>query len=426
MNQPLLVNNFEIKKASVKLHSGKKFSIDRGSILSFEYSEGILQKYITVTMKIVDTTSSLSQGMIGLEQIELVVEDKTNNVKYEFTGGSANGPLYVYEIHDKEVVDTGKIFVLELCRLDAINNHLKRVSKQYKSVKSDALLGDVINGELGSKKPTNVTGSMNTLTFVPPNSKPYEVLVWARNKYIGKSSKSTKSGGSDVSAGYFFFEDYDKYNFVSIDSLAEQTTEVARFTTGTTQGGVDEVSSFKNPKFVRNLDLIENFDKGFYSGKVDFLDLVNMEVYTAEYNIADNYKKWQKLGKQDDLPDLYKKVLSKSPTRNMTISYNDDLFLESGNQDKTKNKMYMKETIVQSVSRFGVFTSQVLVGQVYGNLSLRAGNVVYIEFTDADGKIDKTYSGKYVISSIRHIYSGAYPEATLKTNLTLVRDSFGA
>ena len=47
-------------------------------------------------------------------------------------------------------------------------------------------------------------------------------------------------------------------------------------------------------------------------------------------------------------------------------------------------------------------------------------------YTDADGKMDKTYSGKYVISSIRHIYSGVYPEATLKTNLTLVRDSFGA
>jgi hypothetical protein len=425
MTQPLSIKNFEIKRASVKLHNGQKFDIDNASILGFEYAEGILQKYITVTLKIADTTSMLSQGMIGLEQVELVVRDVLNDVKLEFTGGSTNGPLYVYEIHDKMLLDTGKTFVLELCRLDAINNHLTKISKKYESQKSGALVGDVL-GSLGSKKPQNVTASMNTLTFVPPNSKPYEVLVWARNKYVGNSSKGTKSGGGFVSAGYLFYEDYDQYNFVSIDSLAEQRKEAARYSTGTDLGGTDKIFKLENPQFVKNLDLIQNFDKGFYSGQVDFLDLVNLEVYTGDYNISDNYSKWSKLGSQDDLPDLYKKVLSKSPTRIMTIPYNDDLFLESGNQDKTKNKMYMKETIVQSVSRFGVFTSQVLKASCLGNMTLRAGNMIIIEFVDPDGKQDKTYSGRYVISDIRHIYSGSYPEAKLKTNLTLVRDSFGA
>ena len=422
---PLLINNFELQYVKIALHNGKTVGLDVKSVMALEYSEGMMQKYVTVTMKIVDTTNTISQALYGLEKVEFVMKDLINDVKYEFTNASANGPLYIYEVHDKQIIDTAKVFVIELCSYDGIVNNTNRIGKKYTAIESSALAGDVLAQFIKTKKPLNSTKSVNKLTFIPPNAKPYDVLVWARNKYIANDQKSTKSGGKYHSAGYFFYEDYNQYNFVSIDSLAASKKPRATYTTGTGLSGVDEYFRMNNPKFETNLNLMRNFDKGFYSGKIEFFDIVNCEVEGAPYSITDSYSKWNKLGGQDDLPKIYKDVLSKSPTRIMAVSYNDDLFLES-NKESTKNRMYFKETIAQSVSRFGVFTSQILNASVYGNLVLNVGDIINIEMMDSDLKKDKTFSGKYILFGLRHIFSRGTPEGEFRTNMILVRDSFGA
>jgi hypothetical protein len=71
----------------------------------------------------------------------------------------------------------------------------------------------------------------------------------------------------------------------------------------------------------------------------------------------------------------------------------------------------------------GVFSNTILTANVYGNMAINAGEVINIEFSSADGKVDKTYSGRYVIFDLTHIFSKS--EDKLTTKLTLVRDSFG-
>jgi hypothetical protein len=424
MSNPLLVNNFTVNKLSVTLNNGKKVNVDSASIANVEYVESLMSKYLTVTVKLIDTTSMFSQALYGMEQVELVVTDNVNKVVYEFTKGSNNGPLYVYEIHDKEVIDKQKVFTLEMCRGDAIDNYSLRVTRAFKSVSATKLCNDVLAGVLKSKKTIKVDDSINKLSFVPPNSKPYDVLTWARNKYIGKDQKDQKTGGSYLSAGYFFYEDYYNYNFVSIDSLSKQSRVSYKFVTSNGTNSADEIYRLTSIK-ANGLNLFENFEKGFYSGRIDFFDIVNCEVIRKDYNIKDQYDKWNKLGNQDNLPKVYRDVLSKSSTRLMSVVYNDDLFLES---DKliTKNRIAFEQIVSQSITRYGTFTSQVVTATAYGNLGLQVGNLVTIDFIDPDIKKDTTYSGKYIIFGIHHIFTKRGGEGKLQTKLTLVRDSFGA
>ena len=141
---------------------------------------------------------------------------------------------------------------------------------------------------------------------------------------------------------------------------------------------------------------------------------------TYRYNIKDNYAKWEKVAAQKDLPVLYKEALSDVSTRTMTVAYTKDLFLGS-DEDNTNDKLMFLETVGQAVSRFGVFTSQVLTASCMSNLELRAGNIISIEIYGADGEVDKNQSGRYILFELRHIGTGA----NMRTNLTLVRDSFG-
>ena len=425
IKDPLQVENFEIKEAWITPHTSKakRVAIDTSAIKQFEYTEGLMQKFIQVTLQIEDTTSSLFESIYGMEKIELIVEDKFSDVSLEFTESSANGPLFIYEVHSKEVTDTIKRFVLELCREDAMNNAVTRIGKKYTSISAQELVKDVIEKELKSKKPIaleNISDSYNKITFIPPNSKPYEVLVWTRNKFISVDQKSTKTGGANCSAGYFFWEGYDTYNFQSFDSLAQQKQKAAAYSTGDGSGGMDEAFRLQGINFPKTLNIMENFDQGFYSGEIDFFDITDCEVDTYRYNIKDNYAKWEKVAAQKDLPVLYKEALSDVSTRTMTVAYTKDLFLGS-NEDNTNDKLMFLETVGQAVSRFGVFTSQVLTASCMSNLELRVGNIISIEIYGADGEVDKNQSGRYILFELRHIGTGA----NMRTNLTLVRDSFG-
>ena len=136
ISDPLQTDSFEIESAFIHPHEGQKdtVAIDADAIKQFEYSEGLMQKYITVTLEIEDSTASLFDSIYGMEEIELIVFDKFSDMRLEFTRESANGSLYIYEIHSKEVLDTVKTFVIELCREDALNNAVTRIGKKYTSV----------------------------------------------------------------------------------------------------------------------------------------------------------------------------------------------------------------------------------------------------------------------------------------------------
>ena len=154
ISDPLQTESFEIESAFIHPHEGKieKVAIDAGAIKQFEYSEGLMQKYITVTLEIEDSTASLFESIYGMEEIELVVFDKFSDMRLEFTRKSANGSLFIYEIHSKEVNDTVKTFVVELCREDALNNAVTRIGKKYTSVSAMELVKDVIEKELKYKE----------------------------------------------------------------------------------------------------------------------------------------------------------------------------------------------------------------------------------------------------------------------------------
>lgn len=430
MAGPLLQENFRLESVAVKRADPNNPNnkiltyLDKSSVIQFEYREGLVDKFLKVTLQIADSNNSLSDQLVGMEEFQLVFNDLAHNVKYEFTEDSTNGPLYVFQIHDKIIADTTKILVLELCRVDAIKAMQERVCKKYTSVKAVKLVDDILKKVLGTKKQCNVTESSNGLTFIPPQSRPYDVLVWCRNKYIGTDQKTVASGGEYTSAGYFFWETYSSYNFKSVDSIAGQTTEKQIYTTGSGVGGEDEYYKIRDPSFPKTVDMMTDFNRGFYSGKIEFFDTVSCEIIEKDYTLKDNFPKWTKVGKNSTLPSLYSDVLNQKPTRTLALSYNDDLFLEPGSEVNTNSKMLFKETVTQSVQRMGVFTSQIMQGRVYGNMGLNAGDIVSVEFLDADGRVDRNYSGRYVIFDLLHIYSSG-SEVKLKTDLTLVRDSFG-
>ena len=78
ISDPLQTDSFEIESAFIHPHEGQKdkVAIDADAIKQFEYSEGLMQKYITVTLEIEDSTASLFESIFGMEEIEAIEEEE--------------------------------------------------------------------------------------------------------------------------------------------------------------------------------------------------------------------------------------------------------------------------------------------------------------------------------------------------------------
>jgi hypothetical protein len=81
----------------------------------------------------------------------------------------------------------------------------------------------------------------------------------------------------------------------------------------------------------------------------------------------------------------------------------------------------------QSVSRYNLLFSQTLNITVPLNLTLTVGDVITVEFgqitkeEDKKGLKDKSKSGKYIVSKLKHVFG----DNKGLTGLELVRDSYG-
>ncbi|BCU94423.1 MAG: hypothetical protein CM15mV5_0780 [uncultured marine virus] len=50
----------------------RKVAIDADAIKQFEYSEGLMQKYVTVTLQIEDSTASLFESILVWKRLKLL------------------------------------------------------------------------------------------------------------------------------------------------------------------------------------------------------------------------------------------------------------------------------------------------------------------------------------------------------------------
>lgn len=443
MTEPFINTNFAIGSLTVTLNTGGSIAVSPQQIGQLEYREGLLAKFISVTLVIGDTTSGLTDLLQGMEKFELEFSDTLREITYEFTEGSDNGPLYAYVVHNKKVVDNIKTVVVELCRKDAIVSMQKRVCKKYKEIDAETLVGDIIKNELKSTKPIAATPSSNKITFIPPNSRPLDVLVWIRNKYFGDPKR-----GKYTSAGYLFYENYNQYHFRSIDDIAGVSGSSAEYTVATTPGGVQEIQTLQQVEFTKSIDMISNFDRGFYSGQIEFFDINNCTVTTKQYSLSEYYPTWTKISGNDELTTINAPALKKDlntnvdittnnlgdnqpavelpyGTRNMFVTYSSDLFAFSdGEENVVDDPGGFVNSVSQSVSRLGLFYNQVLTATAtVGNMGINVGNAVVVNFVSSEGEVDQSYSGRYIVSDLIHLYKKG--EEKYKTYFTLVRDSFG-
>ena len=258
--------------------------------------------------------------------------------------------------------------------------------------------------------------------------KPFTLMTWLASKSVPASASK-----EDSTAGYFFFETQKGFRFKSIDQLIDQEPFQEKYVY--TPGVIDYKGKGNDFKILeystsKNQNLLENLERGAYCSHRKYLNPLTFE-YTPTpqtvFKLEDYSGKIKNLGGDIDvtLPSLNDKdnrTLASVPSRYITgildIGTLENDVSTDENADPTKIHS-------QSMMRYNILFTQLLVMTIPLNTNLVAGDVIDCVFPRLDGEqrkeIDRHQSGLYMIKEVVHYFdaTGSY------TKLKLVRDTFG-
>ena len=350
----------------------------RGGVVTFSYFENLFSPMITSQVLVANTGNTVSgeKGEIqsiynglplrGGEIVNIKIQSNSeNNIPLEFSQNNGN-ELYVASITNV-LIDAGReAFTLNLVSREAITNETSRVGKKFPSSQSISdSVKDIVKEYLLSEKDVFVDKTENPYGFIGNLKKPFTILTWLASKSV-----PANVAGQSSTAGYFFFETKEGFNFKSIDSLIA-TEPVSKEYTYTPKviDGDDPNKDFKILEFAtnRNQNLVENLERGAYCTYRMYYNPVDSTFTSPQQGIfkLSNYvDKVENLGSDFtiDLPpvDGKGKTIGDIPSRFMT-GVLDFGTIEKKDKNSLKKNSDPMEYQSQSMMRYNILFTQQLV-----------------------------------------------------------------
>ncbi len=439
---------FVYKSVRISMLQGKyagKKPLEIGELVfGFTYYEDITKPFISANLNINDSGSNLigsgSGPITGGELVEIDVEGPDNK-DYSYT-------FKVYRVGDR--INSGKIqnYNLGLISAEALDDPQTRIKKTL-SGRPDEIVRQVLNEEgLNTAKQYIADPCDNYKTIIPKNLTPFAICAKLQDQSIptgaggkgdGEGAETVDGKYSEGTAGFFFFENFNGYNFRSIDSLmdlkgkmglnnAGQDSTVKTFQDS---AGLELDTTLLDVHFTSEINLMQGLRTGAYALRCQYYNFSTGDYDESTYSAAKSWSKLAHLGSQDGLTPG-QQSLAKRPTRIVSAILDDESYYSG--QDAAANDLAFKdrtpETLPQAISRNYLLNTQGLRVVVPGNLQLVVGNVVRVNLqnmsTQSDREIesvDQEHSGFYLVTALSRSYSTIDKRVT--TMLSLKRDSYG-
>ncbi len=416
--------------------------ITSGSV-SIDYYEDIFSPTITAKIRVINTGNTVVGPDSKDNQLQAIYTGLPlrggERVGVKIAGNTEENPgldfstdpksyLYVSSITDVIAENNRESFTLNLVSREAITNETTRVSRKYAELPISESVKKILENVLKVNKIGTIDKTSNKYSFIGNLRKPFTVLTWL-------SSKSVPEKSGNGTAGFFFFQTVDGFQFRSIDILSQQpkkATYVYSEATETYDADGNRINNdFKilNYTIQKNHNLIEKLRLGTYSNVRYFFNPLTGNItepgkVTFKYsNYAD---KTNNLGKElinlPKISDNAGKTLGDCPTRIITaildIGTMDKGISRESNADPTEHQS-------QVLMRYNNLFIQTLNVMIPSNTNLRAGDVIECLFPkisrSSTREFDEDQSGLYMIKELCHHFDATRSYTSLK----LIRDTFG-
>ncbi len=417
-------------------------------VVNFTYYENLFSPVITARIVVVNTggvvpgkdgkLQSLYNGLPlrGGERVSIkIAANSGTNQSLDFTEPTKN--FYVSGIENVMIDGERESLVLNLVSREAITNETVRVGKKFSTDSNISnTVRDILKNYIKTDKINQIETTMNNYGFIGNMKKPFQILTWLASKSISGESEESSGGNS---AGFFFYQTKDGFNFRSIDSLVEQEPFDRDYRYAPNVISTEDPNKdFKIIEYNinQNIDLMNKLERGAYSSQRYYINPVSFAPYINHFKSSDYVDNIKTLGDNKvefpsaPMSEIEDDVsLGNTPTRIFTAMYDVGTLEENASKrgwnDPVERNADPVMIDAQSRMRYSLLHTQVAELVVPLNTNLSAGTIIRCEFPRND--LEKRHvpdfdsSGLYMIKELSHYYDveGSF------TRLKLLRDTYG-
>ena len=438
-----------IEKCSISATSGR--TIDVSSLIaSINIFEDIFRTSITGDISLVDTNNLLtSLPIIGQEKLLLKLStpqstEADRSRSLDFT----EYPLYIYKVDAATRVNEGTdAYTLSFTTAEAIRSNRIRVSQAFEGEPAVDIVQKIIRDEdlLNSKKEFYYEETANNYKFVSPNMRPLD--------FINAITKRSLSAKYNFAPTFVFYETCKGFFFRSIDSMMDRKNVRAVFLEDTPNLEDTDVSrmmmSMIDYNIVSSTNVMSNMRKGMYASNLLMIDLVNKTVENFNYNYFDSFEEGEKEDVHiDEHASSYasdsKPLASecKDDFGNFLVDYDQSAtYMQAVDRDQPGGLYSVRHTgtfdytgtdswLQRRKGRFAAMDAAITLNiTVHGQTSFSAGDLIGINMKNKNAQVadqgagDPYYSGRYLITKLRHKFTQGDGQSKHTCHMQVVRDT---
>lgn len=406
--------------------SGQRFEIKK-TLIELSYYEDIYSFAVSGYVTIMD-----AQGYIELLQLtgNEFVEIGFSKIK---NAPNENKQIYrVYKIGNRKPIGNlnSESYTLYFCSEELLLSEQTKISKSYKGKKISEVIRNIMTEKLAvDPKKLNIEETTGVNDFIVPQFKPFEAISW-----LSTYARPNKSGikGADM----LFFETKERFNFRSLQSMFQDDIYTTykyqqKNIENQTQPFQEKTISVLDYEFVKVYDMMDDINAGTFSNRLISIDPMARTSAVTDFSY-NRYKSQAKTLNPGDPANIMRNRLGL--TRN--DSYNSALKVATGNAFQ-QDEPYIKQAVDGVAKNIAIETYvpnrtaqislanyTVLKIRIPGDSGISAGrtinfNLLTLKPTDSAKNLDELYSGKYLVTAVRHIIQ----PALFQTVLEIAKDS---
>jgi hypothetical protein len=472
--------DYDLQYVHIRNHRGEGLQDTDGEnisdmVVELNIYESLYNHAITGSLVIADTRNLISNLPIqGTEQLSFRLATKLDSYSHEdsidFTEATGN-PMHVYKLTNKEQPnDTTQTYTLHFCSREFLRNMRTKVSKSYTGRMDEAVNSIFKDSEyLDSKKKLFFQKTRNQDKVVIPNMTPIDAI-----KMLGKRSLPSNVNNSG-GAGYLFYETTKGFHFRSFESLCvtkngEQVKAKQKFRyiyvpvdrfghevlddkgkkLDRIMEGFQSVESYK---FLNNFhDVAVNTMLGTYGHTVITHNLYNKSYKKDKYHYHNSYNTTAHTDTDPDAKYKGGPAITDSPVDYDQVEGN--AYKQKGVSDFAESRISLQATSQyihnEETGNYGVdvvqdgkiegeriaLANSVRAGTrlqmtVKGQSWLQSGDIIEFDIQSVEnreisgGRPDPRYSGRYIITDIRHQVSNDEYIQILECIKDSVKETYG-
>lgn len=333
----------------------------------------------------IDKGDMKNQGAIALSYQKVFQIYKTSNLKNK----NMNSKVYVLHFITPEFLLSKK---LKISRAFDGNysDFVKTILEKDLKVRN-AVGNTAANGKSGIG---SIYKSKSPQKIIVPNLDPFEAIEWMAYRAVS----------DNFLPDYVFYESPQVgYNFMPIGELLSYDYRFRfNFSPKNISGGEFEFAGVRDFKLKTSSNLIKNIDSGMYAGVIKGFDPMIRKRKDQKITFFDVFDKMKHANKnpilpikKDDFLKLYESRVVSHPTFNLDNRNTNKL-------DNTQDYIFKRKSIFYNLMQRRIEFA------VPGNFSVCSGHTAQLDFPRySDNRtgnlLDEDYSGKYIITGVRHI-----------------------